>query len=204
MPPPRFCTFSLPCALVCLFTAQGTAAQDALYEAPPPPDAVFVRWLGELPEGQAGYRFKGADLPPGEVRPQAYAAVSAALLEDAQPGSFYTVLTPPGGAPRLVPEPDRSDRSKVHLLLISCEKEPVSLVAPDLALEVIGPVSAYSAAGRAVNPVAAVLNVRNSAKGTDLGRFDLRLTRGRNLTFLACGGTAALVEHSFHGALPAS
>lgn len=197
--------FSLRSAVPAAFSflaALPAAAQEALYDAPPPPDAVFVRWLGGGHSG-GSHSFQGAGLPDGTVKPGAYAAISAALLDGAQAGDFFTVLSPSGGSPVVVAEPPRPDRAKVHLLLISCEADPVVLEVPGRDLTVIAATPAFTAASRAVNPVATPLAVRNTVTGDVLGRFDVQLSRGRNLTFLACGGTAALVEHRFHGIVDA-
>lgn len=191
------------CAVFFCLAAPSAQAQDALYPDPPPPDAVFVRWLGTPAEGEAVRRFMGVEIPAGTVEEAAYAAVSASLLDGANPGSFYTVLSSPEQPPRIVAEPPRPDRSKVHLLLMSCEAGPVQLEVPEGGPVVIAPVAPYTAGSRAVNPVAAPLAVRNSASGALLGSFDLQLSRGRNLTFLACGGAVELVEHRFHGSLGA-
>ncbi len=177
-------------ATIILTVGSGWSADNELYDAPPPEDATFLRWIdpGLSPEvfGIAGL---GAD---GDV----FHPVSAALTDGAQPGAFYTAAKGSDGHLVIVQEPPRADRSKISLTLINLTGAPVRLVLHDQMVEVIPPTAANAAGARAVNPVAAELTVM-TASDTPLGTFDVQLRRGQNVTFIARPEGAALIENRF-------
>lgn len=185
--------------------ATPSAADQALYDSPPPADAVFVRWLE--PQGQStGTEIWGH--PISDDIGTGYAAISARLLRQGEPGGYYSVIAQKDGVAQVISEPARSDRSKVHLFLVSCGGDAVELVVPgpagsDTVTSVIGPLTSQGAAARAVNPVATPLAVvqrgGESGEQSEIARFEVVLTRGQNLTFYACDGQARMIENQMSG-----
>ncbi len=177
-------------ATIMLTVGSGWSADNELYDAPPPEDATFLRWIdpGLSPEvfGIAGLGVDGDVFHP----------ISAALTDGAQPGAFYTAAKGSDGRLVIVQEPPRADRSKISLTLINLTGAPVRLVLHDQMVEVIPPTAANAAGARAVNPVAAELTVM-TASDTPLGTFDVQLRRGQNVTFIARPEGAALIENRF-------
>lgn len=166
------------------------AADNTLYDAPPPDDAAFLRWIetGDAPEifGIEGLGADGAAFYP----------VSAAATDGAEAGRFYTAARDASGAVQVLTEPDRQDRSKVHLTLINMGDAPAQLVVAGQDLMVIGATPVNATASRAVNPVEVALQLVTD-EGEVLGRFDLVLRRGQDLTFVARADKAELVENRF-------
>lgn len=166
------------------------AADNELYDDPPPKDAAFVRWI----EAETPPEILGILMPeePGD----AYYPVSAALTDGARAGAFYTAAADATGNVYVIREPDRVDRSKVHLTLINLSGDHARLVLVEQNIDVIGNTDVNSASGRTVNPVAVSLSVM-TASGAVLGVFDLQLRRGQNITFVARPDGADLIENRF-------
>ena len=184
-------------AVICagLLATTSAAAQDSLYPEAPPDDAVFVRWLGS--DDATSVPVFGQELRAEPEFGTAYIAISASELSGAEAGVFVTVVSEIGGHAHVINEPPRQDASKVQLLLLNTSADPVRLIAQGPGAEVIAPVATGDAGIRSVNPVAVTLAVERVGDGKVLGSFDLRLSRGRNLTFLALGDGAELIENSF-------
>lgn len=177
--------------------SRASHADDALYDQAPPEDAVFIRsFIGEAAAQDIG------GLPEtvvAEIAESAatYSALSAGAFSFPEPGRFYAIVADGAGALHLVPEPQRADRSKVHLILVNASGEDVRVTAPDLGMEVIAPTAPLSAAGRAVNPIDVVLAVESPASGAVLKSMDLRLRRGQNLTLLVRPQGVEVIENAF-------
>lgn len=183
-----------------MLTAAGmrmSHADEALYDEVPPDDAIFIRAFIDEADAQE------VDGLPASVVAQIaesdgiYASLSAGEFSFPEPGRFYAILADAAGALHLVPEPQRADRSKVHLILVNATGEEVRLTAPDHGMEVVAPTAPLSAAGRAVNPIEVVLAVETPASGTVLETLDLRLRRGQNLTIVVGPQGVELVENAF-------
>lgn len=176
---------------------QPALADDALYDEAPPPDAVFIRsFLPTAPSNAVD------GIPPFAVtsiveNDARYSALSAAEFSLPDSGGYYALMADADGAPRLVQEPARDDRSKVHLILLNALGEDVRVVAPEHGAEVVAPTAPYSSSGRAVNPITVTLAVENVATGEQLEAFDLRLRRNQNLTFFVGPDGVELVENAF-------
>ncbi len=164
--------------------------EDALYGDALPADAVFIRQFGaaEFPILALGRPFT-----QGDFDATAYTAVSAETLENAEPGSFYTILSN-GVETRLIHEPSRDDRSRVHLFLLNADEMDASLVVAEGGPEVIANVPTGQIETRPVNPLAVALSVET---GFGTNNFDVVLRRGGNVTFLVQDGEVHLVEHRF-------
>lgn len=178
-------------ALGIVLTANAAlAADNALYAAPPPEDAAFLRWIeaGQAPD-VFGIARPGTD---GDV----FHPVSASRTDGAKAGAFYTVALNAAGDVVVIEEPARADRTKVLLTLLNLTDAPVRLVLAEQNVGVIDAVAADTADARAVNPVAATLMVV-AEDSTTLGTFDVRLRRGQNVTFVARPDGAALIENRF-------
>ena len=167
-----------------------TAADNELYDDPPPEDAVFVRWIEE----ETAPSVLGIQMPknPGDV----FFPISAALTDGGRAGSFYTAAVDATGDVLVIREPDRGDRSKVLLTLLNLSDDPARLVLSDQNIDVIGTTDINSAGGRTVNPVTATLSVV-TVSGAVLGSFDVQLRRGQNITFVARPDEADLIENRF-------
>ena len=179
----------------CATTALGD--DSALYAEALPDDAVFVRALSPDGPDALAVALGGRTLHLDPNEAGAYSAVSAAHLDGIRPGSFFSVVSTHDGTDLLISEPPRKARDKVHLILINAGADPVRLVVPDHAMEVVAPVKHGEAGSRPVNPVAAKLAVERVSDAVVLAEFDLRLSRGQNLTFFARDGDAQLIENSF-------
>ncbi|MEM9046993.1 MAG: alginate O-acetyltransferase AlgF [Pseudomonadota bacterium] len=177
-------------ALILLGSASTFAADNALYDTPPPDDAAFVRWVG------LGSQHPVFGIAPATHIADVYRPVSAAATNGAQPGTYYTAAAGPDGRVLLIEEPGREDRSKVHLFLVNLGSSPVRVAVTDQDMVVIDDTATGAAASRAVNPVSANLSLV-TANGQTLASFDVTLRRGQNLTFVAHDDTARLIENSF-------
>lgn len=167
---------------------EGYEREDALYGVPLPRDAVFVRTLVDCPTPQTlfGRSLTAADLPL-----DTYVALSAASLDEALPGRYYSLLncdTP------IILEPERNDPTKVYVILINGSDDPARLMLEGREVEIIGSTPAGRAAARGVNPAQA--SVRLEA-GELHARFDLSLSRGQDLTFMVVNAHARLIENRF-------
>ncbi|MBO9401197.1 alginate O-acetyltransferase AlgF [Shimia sp. R9_3] len=172
------------------------AEEAALYEAPAPEDAVFVRVLAEFDAADKAITFAGQHLPRGETPADTYVAISAANLSGVRAGSYYS-LAAGSSAPVVIEEPARETAAKVHLILVNTATDPVRLIVPTRETEVIAAVTEGAAASRAVNPIAVTLAVQRVSDGALLGTFDLSLSRGQNMSFIASADSARLIENSF-------
>ncbi|MEN0002232.1 MAG: hypothetical protein AAF940_15240, partial [Pseudomonadota bacterium] len=166
------------------------AADNELYDTPPPDDAAFVRWVG------LGNQHPVFGVAPATHIADVYRPVSAAATTGAQPGAFYTATKNADGKLVIIEEPTREDTSKVHLLLLNAGDMPVQLVVAGQDMMVIDETPPGAAQSRAVNPVSTSLTVK-SGDGRELGTFDLALRRGQNLTFIVHEDTARLIENAF-------
>lgn len=178
-------------------SAQNSHADEAaLYDAPAPADAVFVRMLSGFGSASDTLNFGGSvfSLPDGAK--DTYVAISASVLQGKTPGTYYSVISDDQGG-MVVKEPDRETASKVHLFLINAGTDPVRLILPENGAEVVGPVQAGAVDSRAVNPVSASLAVERVSDGQIIGHFDVKLSRGQNLSFVAGPEMARLVKNTF-------
>ncbi|MDD9715258.1 alginate O-acetyltransferase AlgF [Dinoroseobacter sp. PD6] len=192
-------TFPSFTALTVLLAAAGSvwAGDNTLYDAPPPDDAAFLRWI----EPAAAPVVLG--VPDLGQEGDAFHPVSAARTDGARAGVFYTAAMGANGEVVLIEEPARADRTKVLLTLVNLSEDTVRLVLPDQEVAVVGDTSINSAAARAVNPVAVTLEVE-TADGRSLGAFEVSLRRGQNLTFVARPDGADLIENRFGATLGGS
>lgn len=176
------------------FTAATYAhsAEDGLYDAPVPDDAVFVRWLGPQTSSYVlGYQFPDSHIGVS------YVAISARYLTDVTVGTFYSVVSGPEGAPIVIAEPARANRSKVSLYLINMRSSYVRVMVAGTATQVIAPTAPQNVAMRPVNPVRVNLSVEPVAQSDVLAAFDVSLRRGQNLTFFIQNNRIDLIENQF-------
>jgi hypothetical protein len=173
------------------------AGDDVLYDQIPPEDAVFVRSfagdalaqdVGPLPAAVV------AKITEGEA---AYSSLSAGEFAFPESGMYYSIVSDSAGTLHLVQEPERADRSKVHVILVNASGGDVRVTAPDHGMEVVAPTAPISAASRAVNPIDVVFAVENPASGAVLGKMELNLRRGQNLTILVHCDRVEVVENAF-------
>lgn len=177
-------------ALILTGSGHANAADNTLYDTPPPDDAAFIRWVG------LGSQHPVLGIAPATHIADVYRPVSAAATNGAQPGIFYTVAKGPNGQALLIEEPGREDRSKVHLFLVNLGSYPVRLSVTDQDMVVIDDTATGTAGSRAVNPVSVSLSLV-AGDGRTLDSFDVSLRRGQNLTFVARDDGARLIENSF-------
>ena len=186
----RFTTLMLGATLGALTSTAHADTEDALYGAPVPADAVFIRLIGEMdaPLFILGRGFTAEELPEA-----VYSAISASLLDGAQAGAHYTVLTGPVGA-QLIEEPGRDDPAKVHLFLLNADVADARMQVADGGPVVIEDTAQGAIASRAVNPLSVTLEVETA---NDTEAFDVVLRQGVNVTFLVADGDVTLIEHAF-------
>ena len=157
------------------------ANEDALYDAPLPDDAAFVRFVGTAP----GTAF-GTDLPAdlGEN----YAVLHADTAEGLEPGQYVSVLA--DGT--VLPEAPRDAAAKVLIQLINLGEAPAALKLADASVEVIGAVGPNAIGSRAVNPVKVPVAVfsGDAALGDPL---ELILQRGQHPTLVVQDGQVRLL-----------
>ncbi|WP_195821357.1 hypothetical protein [Roseobacter sp. MH60115] len=178
---------SCAAAFTLMLPLPGSAnAEDALYGARLPEDAVFIRWLAPTVSAKAF----GADFDAEVSNTREYVPVSNAVLDGAEAGRFYSLI-----GDQIIPEPPRDDATKVHLVLLNADSTPARLIVSANETEVIGATTAGQARSRGVNPVQAELSVVTDAG--PLATFDLSLRRGQNLTFVVVGDTVTLIENKF-------
>lgn len=172
----------------------GFANDEALYGAPVPQDAVFIRWLGDIaPSSLSVFKY---DFSALDIENDAYSAISNAALTGATPGGYYSVATDTNGQTHLIQEPARNDKSKVHLLLVHADAAagPVQMVLAGTERVVIGETVHGQANARAVNPVAVRMTL---AGDVDQSEFDLTLRRGQNMTVAVIAGNVTVIENRF-------
>ena len=158
--------------LVCAAFAPAFADEDALYDAPLPDDAAFVRFVGTAP----GMAF-GTQLPAdlGED----YAVLHADTAEGLEAGQYVSVLA--DGT--VVLEAPRDGAAKVLIQLLNLGDAPVALKLADGSVEVIAPVAPNTVGSRAVNPVKVPVAV--FAGDTVIGApIELVLQRGQHPTIV--------------------
>lgn len=172
----------------------------ALYSEAVPTDAVFVRYLDSGAPKANTFQLAGNDINLADFSDDTYVAISATDLsatgEPIEAGSYYSVMATVGGT-ALISEPARETSAKVHLILVNTAPEAARLIVADAGAEVVGATEEGAAASRAVNPVAATLAVERVSDGEILGRFDVKLARGQNLTFVAGPDGARVIENAF-------
>lgn len=185
-------------AIIALALSAGVASADeaALYDAPAPEDAAYVRVLSGYTEIQDAVAFGGVELPANDLAPDTYAVISASELSGVNAGSYHSIVPSQHGAV-VIPEPDRDTATKVHLILLNTGAEPVRLIVAGQGMEVIGALETGAAASRAVNPIDVALAVERVSDGERLGVFDVSLSRGQNLTFVAGDLSARMIENAF-------
>lgn len=163
------------------------AADEGLYGAEIPKDAVFIRWLGEADPSERevfGFDFTG------KVSGTGYVVISATLLDDVASGSYFTVVEDAQSEFKIIAEPQRSSVSKVNLILLNGTHSVARIVVAGGGPEVIGDVASGNADLRAVNPVSINLTVEASDRATS---FEVSLKRGQDLTFAVLNDGISLV-----------
>jgi len=181
-------------SLFALTLASATWAEDTgLYAEPAPDDAAFVRFIGFADRADVQFAGHSFDVPEEQA---AYVAVSATRLNGVAAGQYISVVNHPDGH-RVISEPARGTRTKVHLFVVNASPEPVSLKLGDGSMTVIDTVAPGTAESRAVNPVSAQLALFAEGQTEALAHFDVALRRGQNLSFVAQTGRTDLIAHRF-------
>lgn len=168
-------------------------AQDSLYAAPPPDDAVFVRFIG----------VDGPNVDWQELR---FTTDETSALDDYfvvhasdttfDRGSMITVFPDESGAFIEVVEPPRSI-DKIALGFLNLGDVSASLKTADGKVEIVGSVAPLGLGFRDVNPIS--ISVAVFADGEEVGNvLDLSLRRGQLATVvLSAPGEVRLVESKF-------
>ena len=149
--------FILGLFAIAFFPAIAMSEEDGLYDAPPPDDAAYIRFIGfnDTSEVSAfGFVFDDDRLTSGH-----YNILHADTVEGLDAGDIFTVVPGLQGAPVFNQEPERS-RRKILLRLVNLGyADDVALKTADGAVEIIGPTGSDSLGVREVNPVRIELNV---------------------------------------------
>ncbi|SHG95856.1 alginate O-acetyltransferase AlgF [Cognatishimia maritima] len=153
--------FFLPAAVLSCVAAATTAfsddVDDGLYDAPPPEDAGFVRFVGY--ETLDAPDLFGLSIPDDLLASQDYLVVSAANHEGLEAGQYVTIIPGRDTAPIIHVEPARN-REKVLATLINLSPaEAISLKTADGKIAVVAPIAPFEIAHREVNPIAVELAI---------------------------------------------
>ena len=190
------CSLAVALALMVSIWQPLVADEAALYGEAPPENAAFVRLLSEYAGPESNVFFGGATLSFEDIERDTYVAISAVELPSVSAGEYYSLASGAGGA-LMIAEPARETAAKVHLILVNAGEEPVRLIVPGPNAEVIASLESGEASSRAVNPVSTPLAVERIRDGHRLGMFEVTLSRGQNLTFVATSNDARLVRNAF-------
>ncbi|MEM1428334.1 MAG: hypothetical protein AAGG09_02640 [Pseudomonadota bacterium] len=173
--------------------ATAPAANEALYDAPPPPDAVFVRWL----DGDGTPAALGPVLAPVAGAESEFGHVSASETRGIAPGAHLSVVRATDGTPVLIQEPARDAVGQVHLILVNAADGPVDLVVAEAGAVVLADVAPFTSEVRAVNPVSADLVVQDTRSGNALGHAALHLQRGQDVTLFVSPAGLRVIPDGF-------
>lgn len=189
----RITLLSIAAASLIGLTPASVSANTALYEVPPPDDAVFVRWLNT----SATPRALGVDVAPARAAPGEFGHFPASASDTASAGAHFSVVADADGHAHLVEEPVRDALGKVHLLLINATDVPVRMVVAEGGPEVIPATDPLTSGMRAVNPVTATLAIVNAISGDEIGTATLVLRRGQDVTLLVTSRNVEVIEDGF-------
>ncbi len=148
--------------------------EGALYGPQAPKGSTFVRAYnagsGELsvsvgnatlndisPLGSSDFKF----LPPGNYTAK---VGSQSLPVKLDPDSYYTLVSQPGGQPRLVPEPPFKNKQKALVRVQNLSGKALTLKTADGKTEVVSNVAPQSHGDREINPVKVNLALFDGAK----------------------------------------
>ncbi|WP_166415629.1 hypothetical protein [Cochlodiniinecator piscidefendens] len=179
---------------LCFSSVSAIADDTGLYDRPPPSDAVFVRWIGD--DAPWSKPFWGLFLGERNLPAYAYVALSAANIAEVEPGGYYSIVANPedNSSISIIAEPQRDRVSKVYIVLLNAGNGDASLRVSGGGPVVIGATAALSAGIRAVNPVAATLQIHTHNRSED---FEIALRRGQNITFIAENDGVYLIPNTF-------
>ncbi|MGO4853004.1 hypothetical protein ACEN2S_09275 [Phaeovulum sp. W22_SRMD_FR3] len=178
-----------------LAAGQSFAQDEALYDAPPPPDAVFVRFLGM--ETAAPVTWHGVDVPLEILKTQDYLVFHGPQVA-MDPGQFATVIGAAGGASVDLIEGERK-AEKVRISVVNLSGRSVDLKAVGKkVVPIVADVAAGGMGERLVNPISVVLQTFD--KGKPLGEeYKIDLRRGEDPTILVDGdGAVSLIYSVVH------
>lgn len=160
--------------LLMLSTSISKAEEVLLYDAPPPADAAFVRFLGFNGTSTTWNKIK---FDSGNNLLSDYFVVHAGAIS-AMPGEIISVL--PG--PIAIVEPFKNP-AKVTMGLVNLSNSAVELRAKEGTISVIDPVAPTMAGWREVNPVS--VSVQVYAGDNQVGEsMSLMLRRNEHHTIL--------------------
>ncbi|MGJ8585347.1 MAG: alginate O-acetyltransferase AlgF [Marinosulfonomonas sp.] len=170
------------------------AQNEVLYEAPPPDDAAFVRFVGF--DGVESTAWNGLNFRAGELGLDDYFVIhseAAGLTE----GDFITVIPGPDGNPISLIEPAKSVE-KVVVALINLSSTALDLKTADGAIAIITGVEPLGAGFREVNPTSIAVQAFEgvNAVGEPVARV---LRRGKHISFIAAAdGTLTDLVSEIH------
>lgn len=159
--------------------AAPTLAQNTLYDAPPPEDAAFVRFIGL---SEAEITWNGLVFPTGESGADYHVVHSDRVSATA--GDFLTVIsdTTTGELKPILEDPYGD--TQITLSLINLTSSLASLKLADGSLSVVENVASGDIGSRQVNPLSVSFAV--FVDGETYGpEFPVVLRRGEHPTFVA-------------------
>lgn len=170
--------------LLAAFPAFAAGIDDGLYAPPPPPEAAFVRYLGDETVELGGVRLEGhryALIKQGE-----YTLNRHSLQIEA--GKRYSL----SASSALLSDPQLENRSRSLLVLYNFTDKPaLDLVTADGKLTILSAVARNSNASRVVQPLQVELAV--AVDGMQLGKLaPVALERGGSYSVIASGSGEAL------------
>jgi Alginate O-acetyl transferase AlgF len=177
----------------------GLAADDGLYDAPPPPDAAFIRVLnGATDTSPVALDVQGQELKVLNHKVSSYAMVKAGetsakglAVEQVlilKPGSFYTLAITNSGSTKLFEDTPPDDPAKSRLYFYNLSDKPsVDLFVPAASKNALHGLAADSTASVELK---APLQLDMEAKSdTDvLAKFDAVALKRRSTVTIAVFG----------------
>jgi hypothetical protein len=122
--------------LVCLMPFSAGAADDAIYDAPPPPDAAFVRVLNARPAepeaitiGSAAYSVPARGISPYNYVTRGDYSVGDGLDLTLEAQKFYTVVVQADGTTTVLVDDPLMSPSKAGLYFYNITAAPATLMA---------------------------------------------------------------------------
>lgn len=160
----------------------------ALYDAPLPDDAAFVRFINVTQDATVFDALVTAD----QMNAPDFIVLRADTVEGMEAGAFYTVLPDATESTRIVTEPAR-DPARVMVALINLSDTDLTLRTADGSIEIVAPVKPQDAGYRSMNPVQVPVAVfaGNEIRGEVL---DLNMRRGQHPAVVVTNTTVSLIN----------
>jgi hypothetical protein len=194
-------------AIGLLFAAQANAAEGGLYDAPPPPDAAFVRVLNadatngaELTLADTVYSVGPASLSPYEyVLKGSYDAAAGAttLAVTLAPQKYYTIVVGAGVEPKLLEDAPLANPTRAGLYFYNATGKPLQLDAKVQGKQaaIFKDVQPGETAYREVSPLeVAFIVMDGGAAAFELPAMAMIRKQGTSVVALSAGANVTAIQ----------